>query len=345
MKITLKTLKEMQEMHVSVIGTGRIAWQLESDSLRDKPATHMGALLELQKKGARFQWDYLVDLDEEKAKEAAAFLGSKANPQISRDYHNALEKSPDILVISTTTGEHHSILADAMQANIPLIVVEKPIALNQDEISDLREKEKHSASRIWVNYERRFSHKYSTLKKELDANIYGQVLFYRGLLLSPGGSLYKNEKNEGILLRDTTHLLDLAMYFFGQVESWDHHSAGGHSNLHIIHSSGGTGEITTVSNSPNFHFEMQIITERGRITVGNGFSFFEASQVSKYYKGFHSFAVPEKVPVKKNKLRRNPFIRMYLKVINGSAGVDALQDALSNAELLSSLSTEHSEEK
>ncbi len=336
MKINLDNMSGMRDLDISLVGTGRIAWELEKDPLRYKPATHIGAVNYLIRKGAKLHWKMLYDPQQPKAQAAAEFIrsGTKQNVEIAQTPDDILKQRPDILVIASTTDSHFSWLTRAIEAQVPVIVAEKPVATIQEELETLAQLDKNSASSIIVNYERRFHPKYSELRKQILKGEFGQVLHYRGLFSSTGKNLFPDSHSEGILLRDTTHLLDLAMFLFGPATDSKTQHAEKNVLAWFIHESGVSGNITTLSHSSFFHFELEIITQKARIRVGNGFYSIERSGPSNLYKNFFSLSAPRYLTDKALKPKKNPFIRMYLRAINGTASPELFSQAIQNAALL-----------
>ncbi len=336
MKINLDNLAGMRDLDISLVGTGRIAWELEKDPLRYKPATHIGGVNYLIRKGARLHWKMLYDPQLAKAQAAAEFIrsGTKQIVEIAQSPEDVLRNRPDILVVASTTDSHYNWLTKAIQAQVPVIVAEKPVATIHEELETLARLDKNSASSIIVNYERRFHPKYSELRKQIWKGEFGQVLYYRGLFSSTGKNLFPDNHSEGILLRDSTHLLDLAMFLFGPVTGSETQYAEKNVLSRFIHESGISGNITTISHSTFFHFELEIITEKARIRTGNGFYSIEKTGPSNLYKNFFSLSAPRYVTDKALKPKKNPFIRMYLRAINGTASPELFSQAIQNAVLL-----------
>lgn len=332
----------MAERHLAMIGCGRIAHLLESDPLRYKPCTHLGAALRLQAEFPELSIRTLCDLDNNRLAQAEEFVLSEQthNPLLTNDYQEALETAPDIAVIATTTESHFEILEKALALNIPAIVIEKPVCLNEKTAVKLAALAEKSKSRIWVNYERRYHPKYLKLKKIIDAKEFGFPLYYKGTFLAPAKSLFPKDKDdEGVLLHDTTHLLDLAFFLFGQPRTYQpadkRHLQHQYHNLLLEHEEGIVGDITTITHSPTFHFELQILFEEARITAGNGFYHIEKIKKSRHYENFFSLDSLKVKKEKRIKTDKNPFVRLYRKVMNGSEDANSFSDALLNVKILS----------
>ena len=329
------------KIRVSIIGTGRIGFSLEKDPLRYKPCTHMGVVQTLIKKGWPLKWEYLCDLDHERISDGKNFLnGNKNNPGTIRttaDYREVLASKPNILIIATNTGTHREITTAAIKAGVPRIVLEKPITLTYKEALAIQKQANTFKTHIWINYERRYHQKYIQLKKDIESGkAYGAPRYYRGWFASSNTSLFKkNQENEGALLHDTTHLVDLALFLFGDVKKFQRNLPNQDSHLLTFsHDNGISGELLTTINNRFFHFEMEIIFEHARVKVGNGFTIVEKLEKSKLYKNFTSLGLPLVITDKKMQVKDNPFMNLYLKVFHDDYETSFLKDACQNIQYL-----------
>jgi predicted dehydrogenase len=334
-------------MRVSIIGVGRIGFSLENDPLRYKPCTHVGAIQSLIKKGAPIEWNYLCDLNVEKITECEKFISGKKNVKTFKrnnaadihatpDYRKVISAKPDILVIAADTMVHHKIAIDAIKAGIPRIILEKPVAPTYKQSAQIYKQAKKAGAHVWINYERRYHSKYRQLKKDILGRVYGAPLYYRGWFASSNSSLFKaGSGNEGALLHDSTHLVDLSIFLFGDVKKYDRKLPA--KNLHTLafsHKNGVNGEIMTTINNRFFHFELEIFFEHARVKVENGFTIVENLEQSKLYKNFTSLSLPQIIPDKKMQVKNNPFINLYTDVIHDNYQASFLKDACQNIRYL-----------
>lgn len=322
----------MSVSDVAVVGCGRIAWKLENDPLRYKPCTHLGALRYWLKRDRRLRMMALCDSHGENALGAARFLGTD-NALLLADFRDAIALGPDLLVIAASTGAHFDILSAALRAEIPRIIVEKPVAFSPAEAKKLSGLLKKSSSLVLPNYERRYHPKYLQLQKRLA----GRPHSYRGFFAAGGRSLYAHQKSgdEGVLLHDTTHLLDLAQFFFGGVRRSQSVSGKRKHVLYLEHDNGSAGTIETALGVGAFHLELEIHTARERITVGNGFVDTQAIRQSPHYKNLKSYAAPRRSVDKKFTVAQNPFVKFYERALFGKPDNAHFLEALRNVELLS----------
>ena len=326
---------------IAVIGTGRIAFLLEKDKLRYKPCTHIGALLTLINKSNAISFDYLCDIKQDRLKQIKAFLQKKkidvSKTIFTHDYKTIQYNLLDLLVIASDTHTHFDILKLGLIHNVPKIVIEKPILMNISEVQKIKKLIKSSSSKIWINYERRFHSTYNDIHKIINEKSLGKPLYYNGYFITKYGAFHSKKENEGLLLHDTTHLLDIIQYFFGTIKTRRQIISGDNiHNLYLLHKNKINGIILTIKNTDYFHFEIQIIFEKGRISAGNGFYYIELSAKSNYYANFNSLNINKKNLIQKITINENPFVKLYLNVLNGNDNANDVNDALTNVEILSS---------
>lgn len=321
-----------------VIGAGRISWQLEEDKLRYKPCTHLGAIGTLYQKGKKKDYELIAIQDKNKKKVAGAInfvkklTGSKPEPVVGAGLE-LLDQRPDLLILSQSTQSHAEFLLKAIEYSIPKIVVEKPICITKDEAEEIRAAYTRSTSKIWINYERRYLDRYLELKKVINSKELGSSLFYRAFFSAPGEKLFPNKTSEGVLLHDTTHLVDLAQFLFGKVLSSKAEISPTMHALRIKHQST-EGEVLTNCRADYFHFEIQVFFEKGRVRAVNGAMYFEKTEPSKAYSGFTSLSKVNRYKESKITMNRNPMIRLYQDVYDGKEP-NMIEDACDNVLLLS----------
>lgn len=316
---------------ISVIGCGRIAWLLENDPLRYKPCTHLGAIKYWLARDKKIKVTALCDVDLLRAKAAANFI--RRQTLCTADFREALATKPDLLVIAASTAAHFPVLAAAIKANIKRIIMEKPVAFSAIEGKKLLRMLKSSRTVVLPNYERRYHPKYITLKKGLTSSS------YRGFFAAGGKSLYANAKtgDEGVLLHDTTHLVDLAQFFFGPVKKFSVLASANRHVLYLEHAAGATGVIETSLRIGAFHLELELHTPDERIIVGNGFLERQKIRESPHYKNLRSYAIPIRKTDSKFPLAANPFVVLYKQALYGKPTNAHFHEAVQNIQLLDSV--------
>lgn len=125
----------------------------------------------------------------------------------------------DALFVST----HHAALAEiteyAMRKGIA-VLVEKPASVNAKELAKL--KEIPGCDRVRVGYNHRFHPSIMKLKEMIASNVWGKLLFVRGLYGHGGRIGYEKEwrfdrnlSGGGELLDQGAHLIDILFWVFG----------------------------------------------------------------------------------------------------------------------------------
>ena len=331
-------------MRVAQVGLGRIGFLLESDPLRYKPCTHLGTLLTLeksfQKKGEPIEMVGLCDTDTARLKMVQKKLKGRKGVTFAHDHQEILNLCPDFLVIASSTPSHFEILEEAFKKRISKILIEKPIVARDRELKKVKKLYKDHSSQIWVNYERRYYEKYMKLKKSILEG-YGRLISYRGLMLYPSPSFYPSGQYEGGLLHDTTHLLDLLIFFFGIPDRHQKTSPKKSEAVHHIlleHDAFSLqGEIVSIRHPRVFHFELEVITEKARIVVGNGYHQIEKIRTSTEYSRFHSFEIEGKRNLRKDpkpSLKKNPFVKLYQEILSKDSAPDNFHESCANIEIL-----------
>ena len=323
-------------MRAAQIGLGRIGLSLERDPLRYKPCTHLGTILALQKRNKPIKIIGLCDHNESHLNSAQELVKEQGHIFFSREYQKMIELKPDLLIIAVTSSDHFQILKETIASGIPKVLVEKPLVVSKYQLRKIKKFYWRHQSMIWVNYERRFHAKYRQLKQDIQRNRFGKILSYRGLLICYGSNFYPNKTNEGILLHDTTHLLDLALYLFGEVERTKvQYSNDRVHTIFLEHKRDQLeGNIFTVRHPRLFQFELELIFENVRIITGNDFMKVENIKKSKNYKGFYS--LDHSVPRLETKptFNQNPFITLYNEMISNQKFQDNFDDSCKNIEIL-----------
>ncbi len=332
---------------IAVSGTGRISWLLENDPKRYKPCTHLGGLVHVIKKKAAGYEILLRDKNTENLQGAQDFIRKSIQPSGISSFQNIRDiPLPDLHIISTPSEEHIAMLMESMELGIPRIVVEKPLGVNPKEMRELSKKLKKYSGKIWIHYERRYHPKYIQIKNEIASRKWGALTGYYGVLLSMHSNLYPetpgNEKpqkekrrrtfSEGILLRDTTHLLDLAQFFAGEITDYHVRRLRNSHTVELTHQSEPSvqGSILTQADSKIFHFEINLYFEKAVITAGNGFIIRRI--LNK--KSFLNFQEPEYKTDLNLKAQENPFIAFYKDVLFEGGNSTSIQDAIKNVHIL-----------
>jgi predicted dehydrogenase len=304
---------------VLLIGAGRSGALFEKDSLRVKPASHLGAILKFKN---RLKLIGVCDIDKSVKKDIKDTVGEI---DFYTDYKQALKSlKPDIAVISTWTNTHKDIFIEAINSGVKGVILEKPVAKNTEEGEKMLSVWKTRKIPVIVNHERRWDRKYIIAKKLIKEGYIGEIkTVYGKVLLGDIPENYEKQVLEieggGPLIHDGTHLIDLFYYFFEELEIKDINIKKGkfiekavigflmaQHKIPIFFEIGGERDY--------FHFIIEIEGTKGVIKVGNGIKELSVSKNSKSYSGFREL-FPEKFPIEMEKAIPG-FAGPYIEILN-----------------------------
>ncbi len=268
-------------VNCALAGLGRIAVALEDDPLREKPASHLGAI-EYNSAAALAG---ASDPDDEKRRSfAERYPGC---PLFSDSGEMISAVKPDILHIASDTDTHIPILREALEAGVPVIICEKPLSNSLNEAASVLDAVDKSDSVVMVNHERRFSRDYQEVRGLVRDKTFGE-------LLSINSRLYmgRTRPPAEILYHDGTHMIDILRFLTGEdmtvLGSWGEPFRE-RGTLMVLASAGECMVNLDISGGrDHLVFELDLSFERGRIRIGNGVYEIWTSEESPYYTGFRS---------------------------------------------------------
>lgn len=265
----------------AIVGLGRIASSLEDDKLREKPASHAGAV----SKHPNCELIAGADLEQQKRE---AF---KKRWGVSLVFENAeqllAQTKPQILNIATPPESHLEILKLALKHKVPVIICEKPLAPNLKEGQKILKLASKSCSKIVINHERRYSNDYIYTKECIDSKKYGELLSIHSKLF-----MGKKRAPAQMLLDDGTHLLDILRFLSGSEFKKIKTFGNAKSDTGTLFIKALLGKtllsIELASKRDYLCFESDLFFESGRIRIGNGLFEEYQSEKSPYYEHFNS---------------------------------------------------------
>lgn len=138
------------------------------------------------------------------------------------DYVEMIEKeAPDAIIVSTPIQTHVAVVSDVLNRYPMSVFVEKPLAANAEDAQALARVAGNSRVTNMVGYQKRFNSTFRRGKALLDSRVLGQVLFYKGSAFS--SDVFRTAKgwrfakeSGGALLELGCHLVDLAVWYFGE---------------------------------------------------------------------------------------------------------------------------------
>ena len=303
-----------RKIRCAVIGTGRIGSSLETDSLREKPASHAGAI-------ANNRETILVAGADGDIDQLSAFgkLWRLPRAALFTDAASMLDTvKPDIVHIAADTEAHVPLLLTCLENSVPVIVLEKPVASSLEEarsvLNAVEKAEKAQTSRIVVNHERRFAADYRRVKELIGSRELGALRsvhcrLFMGMKKAP----------EKVLWHDGTHLVDILSFLVGPwVVTATHGNVSESDGEFLIvgqtmtanaQNAGGTKSpsaflqgsadrpvligIEASSGRDHLVFELDLSFSAGRARVGNGTFEVWKSEESRFYENFRSLKLAE----------------------------------------------------
>lgn len=278
------------KIRCAVVGCGRIGSSLEDDRLREKPASHAGAVA-----GNR---ETVLVAGADPDPDARSAFAKRWKLPASSVYATAEElfdtEKPDIVHITSDTDTHTPLLISALEHRVPVIVLEKPVSEDlsgaRSALSMVEAAEKEGTSRVIINHERRFSDNYRRLRASIAGNEFGTLKalhcrLYMGLAKKPAQ----------VLWHDGTHLVDIITFLAGDWEVTAVHgdSADTAAPFLAVGKTLSRNEpaLITLDCSPGrdyLSFELDGEFSSGRVRIGNGIWETWKSMPSPYYETFRS---------------------------------------------------------
>lgn len=268
----------------AIAGLGRIGSSLEKDSLREKPASHAGAIHQHPRTILAAGADPDKDCREE-------FSTDWPGVKTYEDPAEMIQiEKPQIFHIASWTETHPELLQTALEYQVPVIVCEKPLANSIDEIQSVIKSARSSNTRVLMNHERRFSKDYLSVREMIRSGRFGE-------LISINSRLYMGRKRpvRNVIYHDGTHMLDVLRFLTDKELKilstvGDAEVEGG--GLFVTASAGNTKVNLEISGGrDHLVFESDLSFSSGRIRIGNGTYEIWASEESPYYSGFRSLGL------------------------------------------------------
>ncbi|MFW5796908.1 MAG: Gfo/Idh/MocA family protein [Spirochaetota bacterium] len=280
-----------EAIRCAVVGLGRVGSLLEDDELREKPATHTGAIV------ANEDCELVggCDIDEQRR---AAFRDRWGCPQTYGDVEKLIaETRPDILCVATHPDSHYRMVRAASRGGVTVAVCEKPLAHRLGHAKRIARLHRSGLVTVITNHERRYSADYLAVRECVRSGTYGRILSVRGTLYFGQG------RHDQVLLHDGTHMVDIINFLlggrahparrFGRMRSRT-------SSAYLFGRIKGVPVVIEVgSERDHLVFELELSFERGRVRVGNGVLSFEGSVESPFYENYRSLRLEQTPAIEK----------------------------------------------
>ncbi len=317
----------------AIIGLGRIGSTLEEDRLREKPASHAGAVAA----NRDCQLEAACDLRPERREAFARRWGCRS---VYQDAAVLLQRhSPEILHLATPPDSHLELARLAAASRVPVLICEKPLARSSGEAREIVERCRQAGTALLVNHERRYSRDYRRARQKITAGRFGE-------LASVSGRLHMGRGNPAadILWDDGTHLLDALRFLTGgelepQQACGEARRPGGVLQA-LLQVAGAPAYLEVSGRLEPLIFELDLCFTRGRLRIGNGLYEEWESGPSPHYEGFRSLRRLQARPPRRTEyfrgmledavaVLRQPGRRPVSSGEDGLAAVEAIEGILS----------------
>ncbi len=254
---------------------------LEEDRLREKPASHAGAI-------TANRACVLVggcDINPERCRN---FRLRWDCPTVYTDIERLLQNTrPDILHIATPPSTHLEIVKRVLGTSVGLIICEKPLAESRIDASRIAAYHTPGILKIMTNHERRYSRDYLMVKRHIEEGDFGSLLsIYSRIYMG------RDRPVAQMLLDDGTHLIDIIRYLTStelHIVRVEHSQRTGAETLLITGSAATIPVIMEIGSGRNhIVFELDLSFSSGRIRIGNGLYEEFRSGASPFYEGMNS---------------------------------------------------------
>lgn len=209
----------------------------------------------------------------------------------------------DLIYITTPTSFHTNIALDCVDSGIPFFV-EKPLGISVEDCKPLIEEIRQKPTINMIGYSMHFVDTFRKAKEILDSGILGELIYfnssmYVSQLFSKGkGWRYKKETSGGgVLSTLAAHLVDLLIWFFGDVSLVEGHTSSYYSkdvedfvHSYIVFKGGLEGYFDASWSVRNYRLpeiKIEVHGEKGMLVVSDDYVKVYTDQEAKwntYYK-------------------------------------------------------------
>lgn len=207
------------------------------------------------------------------------------------DYKEILnDPEVDLVMITTRHNKHASLLSDTLLAGKHAFV-EKPLALNEDELSLVIDAKKNSDKTITVGFNRRFSPHSEKVKSLIGGSVINVIATMNAGFIPPDVWVQNMKTGGGRIIGEACHFIDLITYFTGSLVNSVCMNAMGinpeentdNASILLKYDNGSTGVINYFSNGSKAYSKERIeiysqertaIIDNFRTTTGYGFKKF-----------------------------------------------------------------------
>lgn len=227
----------------------------------------------------------VCDVNADRAKAAAGPLGI---PFFIDALEMVKEVKPDIVSILTDSGSHPRVGAQLAE-HVPVLVIEKPMALALEDADQLIECCERAGTRLFVVKQNRYNPPIVLLKQALDRGRFGKLVLGTVRIRWSRSQEYYNQDpwrgtwklDGGVLTNQASHHIDLLQWLMGPVESVKAYTATrllhmeaedtGVAVLKFHNGALGVVEATVATRPKDLEGSISILGEKASVVIG-GFS-------------------------------------------------------------------------
>lgn len=270
----------MTSFSVLIIGAGQIGAFFDSPA-QTAVLTHGHAFA----RHPGFQPPSFVDIDQEKAGQAARIWGGKAYPSIDEAFRQG---KFDVAVVAVPDEFHYEVLKQLVAHPVKCVLAEKPLAKTLSQATKISALYRDCGIPIAVNYMRRFVPEFLDLRARIASGEFGEFL---------GGCGYYGKGT----LHNGSHLVDLLRFLLGEIASatglccirdWSEADPSWSAVLDLC--CGGRVMLQAVDCRHYTIFELDLLFGRKRVRmVDSGFALeLYDTQDSSMFQGYRTLSSP-----------------------------------------------------
>lgn len=258
----------MEKFRVGIIGMGKMGL-LHAAILNSLPDTKVVSMADTESFVIDFLKKYSVGI------------------QPYRDYKEMIDKSePDIVYITTPVSAHIPMASFCAERKIDFFI-EKPLARNSQECRVLCDLVKKNKVNNMVGFVLRYIETFAKTKEFLAQKIIGEITSIRSTvyqsqsLKKRAGWRFKKEiSGGGVLIDIGIHLIDLLLWYFGDIKSVDGSKTGSNNEIEdtvsatITFDKGFKSSFEASWNVENYRMQettLEIVGEKGTIKVNQDY--------------------------------------------------------------------------
>jgi predicted dehydrogenase len=220
------------------------------------------------------------------------------------------EVRPDLVAIATPTGLHVPIAVDCVERGIP-VFIEKPLSLNSGQADPLLRSLRQRPVVNMVGYMTRFVDTFRKAKELLDSGVLGRPQMLKGSMYI--GQLFKRGKGwrydkaasgGGVLTTQNSHVIDLLLWYFGDIRWVSAHvtrlyseQVEDHAHVFMQFANGLRGFFDASWSARHYRTPTVVIHvqgENGTLDVDDdGVRLFVADPASGMSAGWHNWRKPD----------------------------------------------------